>query len=254
MIRRWKDDTLVTHYVHDNDGPTRVSIEQIGWRAKEALDPGHACQAVERRLNKFTDSHKGIFFGIKSKMLRWLQSLLRTNMSSDERVKLWLNTWRHYKGDHSMCRHDKLKYSNEQKLSDENIEKMKDFLYQTVEYPQKVRPDIDTQANESFNKIKSIYLQKSQKYSTSGEMRICAAISHWNRPDDWKKDLRLKLGIEPLETEYQKILDDERHSYEKQRITKRENKDKLNAKRNQENRKLSDQDRKSSGYSKDGTE
>ena len=221
LVERWKDDTLVTHYVHDNDGVTRTAIDKSGWNAQEALDPGHACQAIERRLTAFTKANRGILQGIQAKLLRWLQYLLRTKMTQERREELWLNAWRHYIGDHSFCIHSPDSDHKAKAFHSEDLKKIKSFLEQTAHYARKVRPDIDTQANESFNKIKTIYLDKSQKYSTSGEMRICAAVCHWNRGDDWKKDLRTRLSIAPLAEEFQKLLDNERNEYAKRYIEKK---------------------------------
>ena len=81
MVARWKNDQLVTHYVHDNDSSSRAVIEKSGWKAKEALDPGHACQAIERRLENFLKQNPRLLTGFKSKLLRWLQYLLRMDIT-----------------------------------------------------------------------------------------------------------------------------------------------------------------------------
>lgn len=57
------------------------------------------------------------------------------------------------------------------------------FIKRTI-----INPIFNTQNNECFNKVKTKFLSKNLKYSTSTETRLAEAVLEWNEKD-WYEDL-----------------------------------------------------------------
>jgi hypothetical protein len=200
IAARWAGDDRLAYYVHDNDGKTRSVIKKSGWVIAETLDTGHSAQAVKRRTKAFAAKHKEIFSGIEKRLTIWLGSVLfRKDKSNTEKVFLWTNSWRHYCGDHSCCLHmpyDPYVVPGRWIWKDdpEKVELFQKFLISTKIFPQLVNARASTQPNESFNRIKAKFLEKSKKYSTSQRMRVEAAICGWNDAG-WTEKLLGELHV-----------------------------------------------------------
>jgi hypothetical protein len=225
IVDRWKDNSKIIQYVHDNDGKTRRIIEQSGWNIQETLDPGHAVKAIERRVEEFHKKHGNLLAGIKGKLIGWLSFLLRARLTRSEKINLWTTAYSHYRDIHSNCIHDRKNYRKFSPWKHKRDPKVSDllrlFLEDTVSYILKVHSDNSTQANESFNHVKTFFLNKGKKYSCSGEMRVECAILKWNYPG-WKIDLRKELGIPDLDPEFQAVFDLEEKAIKKRKILEKD--------------------------------
>jgi hypothetical protein len=71
----------------------------------------------------------------------------------------------------------------------------------------KVQPRLHTNGNESFNHLKTRFLDKDMKYSTSQVMRLEVAIRQWNEPANWQADLRDRRHLRPLPNDVQSQID-----------------------------------------------
>lgn len=169
--------------MHDNDGVARKIIEESKWDIEEALDPGHAINAIKRNLINFNKRNQNPFPRLVSSISRYLEKLLRDDkITKDERLKFYNNIPNHYLGFHDNCSHpENIKTSLYKGKDPEKFQsKLKEFLKENIHYPQKVQPKLNTQNNECFNKLKTKYLRKDFKFSTSTELRYSLAILDWN--------------------------------------------------------------------------
>ncbi len=204
IAERWKSSQKVTQYVHDNDGVSRNIITESGWKITEALDPGHAIKAIKKNLENFNKNNGKPFYRLQESIGRFLEILFRNNtISKEQRLIYYNHIPYHYLGNHSLCQHPNntkcRKYSGK---NDELFKKkLIEFLEKNKHYAEKVNPNIHTQNNECFNHLKTKYLNKNIKYSTSTEMRLSLAILNWNE-DDWINMIYEKLDLEPLCSPY----------------------------------------------------
>ena len=198
LIERWKNSQKVKYYIHDNDGVTRSLIEKSKWQIKEVLDVGHALKSIKKNLENFNKREGKPFNGLMESMSRYLNSLFRnTSLSQQKRVELYYNMAEHYIGNHTSCIHDKnaklrLYTGNNTDLFKNKTLK---FLKENDHYAQKINPKLNTQNNECFNRLKTKYLSKNLKYSTSTEMRLSEAVLEWNE-DNWEYQLLKKINLE----------------------------------------------------------
>ena len=78
---------------------------------------------------------------------------------------------------------------------------MDKFLDENKHYAQKVNPFVNTQNNECFNNLKTKFLPKDKKFSSSAELRLSEAILEWNE-NGWIEDLLEKLKLDPIRSPY----------------------------------------------------
>ena len=204
IAERWKNSQKVKYYVHDNDGVSRNVITQSGWKITEALDPGHAIKSIKNNLDNFNKNNGKPFKGYGESISRYLEILFRDEtITKEQRLQYYNNIPKHYKGNHTYCQHPqniktKIYSGKNKKLFSK---KLKEFLKKNVHYAEKVNPKIHTQNNECFNHIKTKYIRKDIKYSTSTELRLALAVLHWNE-DNWIDMIFKKLDLEPLCSPY----------------------------------------------------
>ena len=198
LVERWKHSQKFKYYIHDNDGVTRNIINNSGWKIIEILDVGHALKSLKNNLEKFNKREGKPFNGLIESMNRYLNSLFRNNsISTEKRIELYYHMPEHYTGNHSHCIHN-----NNTKLrlyTGTNItyfkEKLNQFLKENDHYAQKINPKYNTQNNECFNRVKTKFLSKNIKYSTSIELRLSEAVLEWN-DENWTTKLMERLNID----------------------------------------------------------
>lgn len=206
-VQRLKEIPQIAAYVHDNDGNARKIIEESGWQIKEFLDPGHALKCFEKRLKKFNGEHPRILKGIQKSLTKWLRALMRYDAVKERKVDLWLNSYRHYMGDHRLCLHEDRPFAVWDKAADPGaVELFKTFLQSTKFIIEYCDTEFDTQSNESLHKLKLKYATKDVKWSNSWRARMMCAVLDRNMRN-WKLYLYDKLGLPALSPETRKSLE-----------------------------------------------
>ena len=204
IAERWKSSQKIKFYVHDNDGVSRNIITESGWKITEVLDPGHAIKAIKKNLENYNKNNGKPFNRLQESIGRFLEILFRNNsITKEQRLAYYYHIPYHYLGNHSLCQHPN--NTKCRKYSGKNVEffkkKLTEFLEKNKHYVEKVNPNIHTQNNECFNHLKTKYLNKNTKYSTSTEMRLSLAILNWNE-DNWMDMILEKLDLDPLCSPY----------------------------------------------------
>ena len=89
MIPGWRDDPRETGYqCHNNDGKTRKTIVEFGWKITKYLERNHhMLHTFDRTYNKF--EMRRLLWGLKEELHHWM--LLREDMTL-VREKLYLET------------------------------------------------------------------------------------------------------------------------------------------------------------------
>ena len=87
VIPRLRNNPNIIGYVHDNDGRARKMIREAGWNIREYLDPGHAVKSFNRKLQNFNRKNNQVLKGIEESLRRWLYTLLKSRLSTEEKVR-----------------------------------------------------------------------------------------------------------------------------------------------------------------------
>ena len=188
-------------YVHDNDAKARKIMQDSGWGLTEYLDPGHALKCFDRRLTKLNRKHANVLKGIEGSLRKWIRALIRYDGTTEEKVNLWLNSVRHYMGDHTLCLHEQRECRIWDKATDQNaVQILREFLEDTKFIIEYCNTEFDTQSNESLHKLKLKYATKDVKWGDSWKARMMCAVLDRNMVN-WKLALYEKLDLPPLSPE-----------------------------------------------------
>ena len=216
-IERLKNLPQIMGYVHDNDAKARKIIEESGWGITEFLDPGHALKCFERRLQKLNRTNPQLLRGIEASLTRWLKSLMHLNVPIEDKKRLWLNSVKHYMGDHSECLHEPRACRLWDKAADpEAVRAFKTFLESTEFIIEYCNCEYDTQSNESLHRLKLKYACKDVNWGDTWTARMMCAVLDRNMYN-WKLYLYDQLGLPELSTESRRQL----QLYENQRISRK---------------------------------
>ena len=200
VIPRLRNNPNIIGYVHDNDGRARKMIGEAGWNIREYLDPGHAVKSFNRKLQNFNRKNHQVLKGIEESLRRWLYTLLKSGLPTEEKVRQWQNCIRHYAGDHSLCTHGDVSTTTWGLATDPDaVVLLKKFLDATQFIIECCVPQIHTNAIESFHNVKSKFASKEVRWGFSWEGRMMAAVLDWNYPE-WPAELFLRLGLDEIET------------------------------------------------------
>ena len=198
MIPRWKHDTRVAGYCHDNDGKTRRTIREAGWQVEEYLDRNHIMHSFDKKYNDF--KKKKLLWGLKEHLRHWMLRLICEDITIEKKKFYWeVVTVEHFTGFHDHCPpHGPVtiwKYS----LEPQHLDALREFLQQTSHYLDRCGRLVTTQMNESLHAIKAHYANKLFCWGGSWTARTCVAILQVNEPATWKLGLYERLGLPPLD-------------------------------------------------------
>ena len=88
-------------------------------------------------------------------MKKWISVLIRYDGTTEEKINLWLNSVRHYMGDHTLCLHEQRECRIWDKSTDQNaLQIFREFLEDTKFIIEYCNTEFDTQSNESLHKLK----------------------------------------------------------------------------------------------------
>ena len=216
-VDRLKDLPQIVGYVHDNDAKATKIIQDAGWQIQQFLDPGHALKCFERRLQKLNTTNPHLLRGIEASLTRWLKSLMHLNAPIEDKKKLWLNSVKHYMGDHRECLHEQRECRLWDKAADaEAVKAFKAFLESTEFIIEYCNCEYDIQSNESLHRLKLKYACKDVNWGDTWTARMMCAVLDRNMYN-WKLYLYDQLGLPELSTESRRQL----QLYENQRISRK---------------------------------
>lgn len=221
MIPRWKHETRVVGYCHDNDGKTRRVIRDAGWDIEEYLDRNHIMHSFDKKYNDF--KKKKLLWGLKEHLRRWMLCLICEDITVEKKKYYWETvTVEHYTGFHKHCPpHGPAtiwKYS----LEPQHVEALRDFLRETSHYLERCGRLVSTQMNESLHAVKAHYANKLFCWGGSWTARTCIAILQVNEAADWKLKLYQELGLPQLDPTVEQRLKDDFTSEELEREKRRQ--------------------------------
>lgn len=200
VIPSLRNNPNIVGYVHDNDGRARKMIREAGWNIREYLDPGHAVKSFNRKLQNFNRKNHQVLKGIEDSLRRWLHTLLKSALTTEQKVCQWQNSIRHYAGDHSLCLHGDVSTTTWDLAGDPvAVSALKKFLDDTQFIIECCTPQFHTNAIESFHNVKGKFASKEVRWGFSWEGRMMAAVLEWNRPG-WCAELYLRLGLDEITT------------------------------------------------------
>ena len=188
----------ITGYVHDNDAKARNIIQQSGWEITEFLDPGHAKKSFLRCLQKFEKENAKILRDIENALTHWMEILVHSHFTVEQKVFLWQNTMAHMSGNHQHCIHGPMIgpawYLAGNPLA---MQALKSFLDATQFIIEKCNGLYSTQSNESLHRRKLKFATKDVKWGFTWQARVMGAILSRNMIG-WQFEVYRRLGLEDL--------------------------------------------------------
>lgn len=205
LIPRWKEDTRVVGYCHDNDGKTRKTITDSGWKVEEFLDKNHIMHSFDKAYNNF--KKRKLLWGLKEHLRHWMLCLVYEDIALDEKKHFWeVVTVEHFSGHHEHCPEHKPVKAWRHHNDAVHLEGLKEFLCMTSKYLDKCGRLISTQMNESLHALKALYANKLFCWGKAWTARVCVAILQVNEPSTWKMELYTRLQLPPLHFEVEQRL------------------------------------------------
>ena len=197
MIPRWKTDTRVIGYCHDNDGKTRRTIADSGWKIDEYLDRNHIMHSFDKAYNHF--QKKKLLWGLKEHLRRWMVRLICEDITLEQKKYLWeVVTIEHFSGSHEHCVPHGATAQWRFCREADRVQALKEFLMLTSKYLDKCGRLISTQMNESLHAMKAHCANKLFCWGRSWSARVCVAILQANEPVSWKFELHRLLRLPEL--------------------------------------------------------
>ena len=203
FVHKFKNNKKIIGYCHDRDAKTRAVFRREGWNIREYIDKNHALKTFDRiyiKKNKECDSMLTPLYG---KLRRWLRLIIYFDESIDKKISCWKNSYSHYCGDHSNCKHSAEKEVYEWEFRHEDIARQKLFelIKESIPILESTAYNVSTQLCESMHAIKTRFANKNIAWQSSWKARVCAAILQINDPQTWKFELYHKLNLPPISKE-----------------------------------------------------
>ena len=102
-IPRWIENKKVTQYMHDNDAKSRKLIQDFKWNIEENIDMNHYMKSYRRKFEKYKSTSPNKFRGIKQKLEKFFQSLIKLGGEEEYKIFLCMNVVDHFEGNHENC-------------------------------------------------------------------------------------------------------------------------------------------------------
>lgn len=209
----------VKNIVHDRDARCSKLIKSFG-NFTELFDAGHAKKSFNRTLsnsysknNKYEDP-KSLKI-LSCKLQKYLNILIHSNFSNDERAYYWRNALYHFQDNHTHCYHNAFPKSKDLNkslttwrfnLTPEKINTLRKFLDHTSKYLLHVNSSLSTNYNECINMLKSRICCKDFCWGRSFPPKMALMVYQWNHQDTYLLDLSRKLGVTATNTDFEKIM------------------------------------------------
>ena len=190
ILQRWIEEGFhFETYCHDNDGPTRAVFRELYPGATEKLDRNHLIKQFGRIFQKF--NRKNCLRGLKSRLEKWLVTLLYSDFTCLEKEQKWLGAFEHYTTIASPFGKAKWNLAN----NIDSIRALKELLNATVFIVRKCSYVASTQNNECLHSLKVHFANKLFTFDRSFRCRIFASILQMNKPHYWIFEARRRLGL-----------------------------------------------------------
>ena len=194
----------IVGYVHDNDARARKIMEQSGLKIFERLDPGHCLKSFDRKIQNFNRKNGQVLRGIEGSLRRWISTLLKSDLPTEQKVFQWKNALEHYCGHHEHCLHGDCATTTWDLAGDMAArEALKKFLTASQYIVENCERRFSTVRLESFHRLKVKYAPKDVHWGKSWEARMMCAVLDVNKPR-WKDELLERIQAEQF-TVHQRI-------------------------------------------------
>ena len=186
----------IVGYVHDNDARARKILNESGLQIFERLDPGHCLKSFDRKIQNFNRKNGQVLRGIEGSLRRWISTLLRSDLPTEQKVFQWNNALEHYCGNHQHCLHQECSTTTWDLAGDMAArDALKKFMKASQYIVEKCERRFSTTRIESFHRLKLKYAPKDVHWGNSWEARMMCAVLDVNKPG-WKDELLERLNAE----------------------------------------------------------
>jgi hypothetical protein len=209
ILKRWLNDSKVAVLVQDKDSKISKLVRESGWKIEQKIDPNHAKKSFRRFWDSLDDDRKYLF-GLKDRLIKWMDHIIYLNIGMEAKIEMWMNALNHYQGDHTKCpRHDSETYEWANKNNSNATAVLKQVLNKGLEIIKDAEPlRGSTQLNEAYHSVKAKFADKRISYLSSTELRYAMSIIAFDNQPFWQKKLRELLGIPPLPSEIEIIIEE----------------------------------------------
>ena len=198
VLPRLQQLPQIVGYAHDNDAKARNIVERSGWQITEFLDPGHARKSFVRILQSFENQNAKILRDIENALTHWMEILIHSQFTVEQKVFLWQNTLQHMAGQHQHCIHAPM-IGPAWNLAGNQVamDVLKKFLDATQFIIERCNFLYNTQSNESLHRGKLKFATKDVRWGFTWQARVMGAILSRNMIG-WQFEVYRRLGLEEL--------------------------------------------------------
>jgi hypothetical protein len=208
LVHRWRDDSNVEFFVHDQDASAMTVLRNENWNLRELFDKNHIVKSLKARFQSLRwiqisppgspVRRRDLLRGLELPLLKWFYTVTSLDADIEEKKKAWLGAHAFYTDPPPNLPHGRFVW----RLRNDPLcrDRLKLFLEDTVELLSKCQARISTQANESLNAIKAKSAEKTFNWKSTWKARCCVAILDFNDPC-WKLDDYKRKGFELLDQE-----------------------------------------------------
>ena len=132
--------------------------------------------------------------------------LINSDLTSEQKREQWLNVINHFQGDHSKCLHKGTETKLRIELSQNEKEKINQYLRATCDYFMSKHLGYHTNFNESLHHLRNFYAKKDISWKYSYGIRTMLAVLHWNMGITYIIDVFKYLEIPLLEHQIKCLL------------------------------------------------
>lgn len=208
IVQRLKTNSKIIGYVHDQDAKL-TNYMKDNWNIIEYIDPNHTNKSFCNRFESYKKGtvknvKKGLLNGVQKSLSKFRQVLVKSKISVEQKKSLWLNAEEHYKGNHTLCLHEKYKNKEEEfnslpkwsrDLNEEKLKALRIFLNDTLKYVKNINTNYNTQLNEGFHFLKTEIAPKTISWVKSYHARMAIAVLRFNEPDLYFEILETALQL-----------------------------------------------------------
>jgi hypothetical protein len=102
LVERWRDDTKVKYFVHDQDSSATVVLQREGWNLIEQFDLNHVIQSWKRIFKKHRRIQvsgpgeklkcRDVLRGLEPPLLKWFYTVSKLDNDLEVKIEKWLGT------------------------------------------------------------------------------------------------------------------------------------------------------------------
>lgn len=196
LIPKLKNSGKISTIVKDGDVKLESLIKKYAWNVTVLHDPNHRLKNWPKLFAHYNHLANGTFKGLKGKIQGFLELCLYSNLTTNEKVEKFINSYYHFIGNHTNCpEHSTVKpwkHANDPKKR----AVLKELIDKTSNILTDCKPGATTNYNENFHSIKAEFVSKAYNLGNTFVGRYACAILQYNLSYNWIPRMLTRLGFQ----------------------------------------------------------